>query len=589
MALYISKVQLPNEAEYLIKDKAAWEALTNLLGDPVEDAQGVYHFPAPEDSEGRTFGDIIQELITNEYITQINEAAKYEVTDGTADIVDGGVKLTRAGDIKAYVDSKVTELDTFDVVIDEPTSAQDNRPVTPASGDTFHKIYLVDASTPAQPNLYKEYITIREGVAPNYTYTWELIGDTSMSLETYLDTEATVAGVAFGVDKAISAQEIIDAIVANNALKNALGLKALAFADTASGTVAAQEFRDVDVVGDLDITVSGGSVSYTTTNASITSHSSFTPAGDVTVSLTTATAGFSAQGTYTPEGTIAPKAEGGVASVITSAAFEKDNAAGVEFEGTNAPSAVTFADTQTAQAVTGITGQALPSFTEGAFTPAEIEAGFYTAGSAATFSEGAFTPASLTQTNYNAAQDAVVASYVNTQDDPETLVFSTPTINTVTYVSAFSGGSKLADSFTPNTPAAVDVTKFSGGSKAADSWNAGSLGTLDKTAVISNLGTATAAAQVFTGDKYKITTQATNVLKDVEFSGSAKDVAVSGQYEKVSGATASFVATSTASIPATIQYDKASVGSISATADITGLSVATFTVTAKTVTVSPTV
>jgi hypothetical protein len=68
--------------------------------------------------------------------------------------------------------------------------------------------------------------------------------------------------------------------------------------------------------------------------------------------------------------------------------------------------------------------------------------------------------------------------------------------------------------------AAIDVTKFDGGSKAADTWNAGTLpskdadtfnagsaATLATGKAITNVGTGTAAAQVFSGTQATITVE----------------------------------------------------------------------------------
>jgi hypothetical protein len=68
--------------------------------------------------------------------------------------------------------------------------------------------------------------------------------------------------------------------------------------------------------------------------------------------------------------------------------------------------------------------------------------------------------------------------------------------------------------------AAIDVTKFDGGSKAADSFtagtlpskdadtfNAGSAATLATSKAITDLGTAEAAAQTFTGTQATITVE----------------------------------------------------------------------------------
>lgn len=579
MALYISKVKLPNNTEYLIKDAAAWEVLTSFFGEPEPDSEGVMHFPEFAESSEGTIQEIIQNIINNEYITEINEAATYEVSE-TIDSSSTHQTLPTSKAVYDYVDSMIETIPEFDVVVvsgDLPT----------ASADTFHKIYLQNASSPASPNLYKEWITIRSGSEGAYTYTWELIGDTSMSLDGYAQEDwvkgeiqkIEIAGVTVTLTETQQGDTVSYSISAAD-LKNALGLKALAYKDSASGTVPAQTFTGLKATGTLEATVTGATLSHTDTNAVITSSTTYTPAGSVSVSLTTATAGISAEGNYTPTGSVIAEA-GSSTNVLATAAFAKDNA-GVEIEGTNEASAVTFDNTgSTVTVVTGITGQAAPTFTEGAFTPASLDSGFYTAGSAASLTT-TYTAPELTTTTYSAAQDAVVASY---QGPDEMLVFSTPTINTINGVSTFNAGTFTA-TFTPNSPTAIDTTKFSGGSKAADTFSAGSFGTLDTDSAIKTLGAATAAAQVFHGDKYKVNTTTETVLDSAAsftFSGNQATITVAGQYEKATGATGSFTATNSADIPATIQYKKAEMGNVSVTIANPELTVEDFTVTAKTV------
>ena len=180
--LYMQKVQLPNETEYWVKDAAAWEVLESFFGTPTVGQDGAYHFPEFSESSEGTIQEIIQEIINNQYITEINEAATYEVSEEiTSSSTHQTLPTSKA--VYDYVDSMIETIPEFDVVV-----VQGALPT--ASADTFHKIYLQDASSPASPNLYKEWITIRTegGDDPDsegYSYTWELIGDTSMSLDGY--------------------------------------------------------------------------------------------------------------------------------------------------------------------------------------------------------------------------------------------------------------------------------------------------------------------------------------------------------------------------------------------------------------------
>lgn len=54
-----------------------------------------------------------------------------------------------------------------------------------ASADTMGAIYLVPNSGTA-PNVKDEYITVRSGTDPNFTYAWELIGTTEVDLSNYV-------------------------------------------------------------------------------------------------------------------------------------------------------------------------------------------------------------------------------------------------------------------------------------------------------------------------------------------------------------------------------------------------------------------
>lgn len=172
----------------------------------------------------------------------------------------------------------------------------------------------------------------------------------------------------------------------------------------------------------------------------------------------------------------------------------------------------------------------LPSFTEGSFTPASLAEGFYSAGSAATYSHSGFSGGSLAAaTTGSFATEGITATV---DESNELLTISdASTSSAVTAQGAFTPAVYGTDSFNGGTPTAIDVTKFNGGSKAADSFSAGTLpsktadtwsaGTLPSKAadtfdagsaatfttetVITGLGTATAAAQTFTGSTVSVT------------------------------------------------------------------------------------
>ena len=173
-----------------------------------------------------------------------------------------------------------------------------------------------------------------------------------------------------------------------------------------------------------------------------------------------------------------------------------------------------------------VTEGVAPSFQEGAFTPASIQEGFVTAGVAPSFSEGTFSAGTLASLVPAQSGDGLVFNPgVLPSKDADTFNAGSPTAidttkfsggskvadtwsagsPTVVDVTKFNGGSKAADTFVANTPAAIDITKFNGGSKAADTFNAGTAPTLATGKAITDLGSAEAAAQVFTGTEATIT------------------------------------------------------------------------------------
>lgn len=175
-----------------------------------------------------------------------------------------------------------------------------------------------------------------------------------------------------------------------------------------------------------------------------------------------------------------------------------------------------------------VTPGVAPSFVEGAFTPAEIQSGFVTDGVAPSYQEGTFSAGTLASLVPAQSGDGLVFNPgVLPSKQADTFSAGSPTVvdttkfsggskaadtwsagsPTVVDVTKFDGGSKASDTFVANTPAAIDITKFNGGSKAADTFNAGTAPTLATAKAITNVGTAEAAAQVFTGTEATIVSE----------------------------------------------------------------------------------
>lgn len=177
----------------------------------------------------------------------------------------------------------------------------------------------------------------------------------------------------------------------------------------------------------------------------------------------------------------------------------------------------------------------LPSFEEGEFDAGSLPskaADTFDAGTLPTKAADTFTQGALATLTYDSANEGLVfgAGTLPTFSEGAFTQGTLPSYTEGTFdagslpskaADTFSAGtlpSKQSDTFVANTPAAIDVTKFDGGSKAADTFAAGSLPskaadtfsagtapTLATDKAITDLGTAEAAAQVFTGTEATIT------------------------------------------------------------------------------------
>lgn len=421
-----------------------------------------------------------------------------------------GEGLVDASVVKAYVDSQVGQIHNFDVVIDADGTAASGPSVT-ASADTMYKIYLVPSADAAAGG-YIEYITIRSGAEGAYTYAWEAIGNTKVSLSGYVPTTTTIATIA--LDHNITVAE----------LQTALKLGAMAYADKASGSTTLQT---IDSITMKEVTVAGNAaVTSKAADATLTK-GNYTPAGSITgkaisdgsISVTLKDSATKTEATlstseFTPTGTIAAK-EGGSFSALKTASFgAAEN--GVQIEGTvSAPAiSLTAADKTVA---TGLTGGKVASFTEGAFTPAAIQDGFYTAGKAATWTGADYTAPTMGEASKAKFASEGVTAAIDAED-AECLTFTTAvTADAVTAQGAFDAGNVNFGTFNGGSATVIDTTKFSGGSKAADTFVANELQTATTGKVSEVSAAALANAPVFTGEKYAVATTADTALKDVAF------------------------------------------------------------------------
>ena len=470
----ISKIKLANGTTVTIKDAQGRADMTTILGGHALEALG---------------------------------AAAWQAM--AASISDAGI--ADAATVKAYVDSQVGQIHNFDVVIDPAGTT--TGPSVAASADTMYKIYLVPSDDAAAGG-YIEYITIRSGAEDAYTYTWEAIGNTKVSLTGYVPTSTTIATIK--LDHNITVAE----------LQTALGLGAMAYADKASGSGSVQT---IDSITMKPVTVAGNAaVTSKAADATLTK-ASYTPAGKVTGSAisggsidvtlkdsATKTEATLSTSEFTPAGTIAAK-EGGSFSALKSATLGEVETGGVLIEGgVSAPAInLTAADKTFA---TGLTGGKVASFTEGAFTPAAFEDGFYTAGKAATWTGASYDAPTMGEaTTGKFASEGIVAT-VGSGADNETLIFSAAgTADAVTAQGAFDAGNVNFGTFNGGSATVIDTTKFSGGSKAKDDFKANELQSVATDTVSEVSAAALANAPVFTGKRYSVSTTSDTALKDVAF------------------------------------------------------------------------
>ena len=442
---------------------------------------------------GKTYE--VKDVIARESIESISadlSALSYVQKDG---VFESDTK------IKEYVDAQVGSINKFDVVIG--VAGDDGKPNVTASADTMYKLYLIQNADSAAGE-YVEYITIRSGEEGSYTYTWEAIGSTKMSLTGYVTEEA--------LNEALKPYQ----------LKS--GLKALAYKDSASGTVASQTISGVTASGQ-----SAGSINVALeqTEHAMSSTGKFTPAGNVT-------------GTVTVDGEIAVTAKYASAdATLTKGDYTPAGTVSADFSHAATPATLTKADYTPA----GEVSVALSGATFNAITGV---------GTQASFKEGAFTAATLdyAAADYSVAKEGIVGSV----DENETLVFTAAGVEAISAskINSFTGGSKAADEFTANSlptmaeqVVGVQSASFTG-TKAAEALVTGV--SYDK-AALANLAFAGTKAEgaLVTGVSYQKADidAATFTGKTVDiaaaFAGTEADVSVSGLCHDYSVKTAEFV------------------------------------------------
>ena len=299
-------------------------------------------------------------------------------------------------------------------------------------------------------------------------------------------------------------------------------LKALAYKDSASGTVTGQTISGVKATG-----TSAGSITVELEQSehAMNSTGKYTPAGNVT-------------GTVAVDGEIAVTAKYAAAdATLTKGDYTPAGTVSADFSHSATAATLTKGDYTPAGSVSvALTGNSFNAITG--------------VGTAASFTEGAFTPATL---SYDAVEKNVAKEGIVGTVEGETLTFTAAGLEAISAskVTAFNGGSKDADQFVANslpTMAAQTVGVQSAsftGTKAEDLVVTGV--SYDK-AALSNLAFAGTKAEgaLVTGVSYQKADidAATFTGKTVDiaatFAGTEGDVSVAGKCHDYAVKTAQF-------------------------------------------------
>ena len=430
----------------------------------------------------------VETLIGSHAVEALGAAAWKAVAENIS-----GEGLVDASVVKAYVDGQVGKIHSFDVVIDPDGTAAAGPSVT-ASADTMYKIYLVP-SADAAAGSYIEYITIRSGEESAYTYKWEAIGNTKVSLTGYVPTSTTIATLK------------LDHNITTDELKTALGLKAFAYADKGTVTIAAQTVNGVTATG--------------------------TSTGSLTGAIAYDSTAITSTGTVTATGSITGDAIKGGSIAVTLKDAEAATAASVTAEAYKPAGSVTSAislDDDRGVAIGGTVSKPTATVTPATATVQEMK----TKGTAYSITEGSVAKDADTKSAF--ATEGVVASV---DEASETLTFTTAgTSQAVTASGAVNYTAPVLSGALPTfgasaavmTDVTVDVSQptFTGNKYAVNSSFAGTEVEDMKVTGVTYIKQAVDKA-TFTGTKATL-----------GFSGDEVDVSVAGTYDKANKGTLDF-------------------------------------------------
>lgn len=408
--------------------------------------------------------------------------------------------LAVVSDIKAYVD-EMKEI-AFDVVkVDAAVVASADA----AKYEQYRNSIVLVENQGAAAGSCIEYVIIKDGES---SYKWEQIGTTKVNLTDYVVKTLTIAGI-----------DLQDNITAAE-LQNALGLKALAYKDSAKGTISTAD----------SVTVK------------------YTPEGTVNVTLAQTAKAVNSTGKFTPAGSITGSAISGGSIEVTL----KDAAVASDVSLTKGDYTPAGTISKPAITLTKGTAQAVVTGVTSAGTAPSLETGFYTAGSAATYEHTGFSGGSLGAASKALFATEGIKATVGTEGaDAECLIFSAATTsNAVTEQGQFTAAVYGTDTFNGGSATIIDTSKFKAGSMPT--FSTGSVDVIESAALAEApkfTGTVATDALV-TGATYvkQVVNAATfeGTAATLGFSGTAGEVAVTGNYNEASVQTAAFTGTAAA-------------------------------------------
>ena len=403
-----------------------------------------------------------------------------------------GEGLVDATVVKAYVDSQVGKVHSFDVVIDASGTAAG--PSVAASADTMYKIYMVPDAQ-ASAGAYIEWITIRSGEEGAYTYAWEKIGSTKTDLTGYVSKDTKIAGLTLNNDITVAE------------LQTALGLKAFAYAATGTATVAAKTVSGVKATGTSTGSISGA-MAYDSTEMEST-------------------------GKVTATGSVTGSAISGGSIAVTLKDAEAATAASVTAEAYKPAGSVTstfVADADNGVAIAGTISKPTATVTPATATVQEMK----TSGTEYSITDGSVAKADDTKSDF--ATEGVTASV---DEATETLTFAAAgtskavtAVGDVTYTAPVLSGAlpTFGASAAVMTGATVDISQptFTGNKYAVNSTFAGTEVEDMKVTGVTYVKQAVNTATF------------TPVAATLGFSGDEVDVSVKGNYDKANKGTLAF-------------------------------------------------